>query len=112
MAASLHIDPDNLDVLNNLGWMLATRTQSAHRDGATALKLAQHAQQLAGDDNPKILRTLAAAYAETGDFGNATEVARNAIAAANARGDAGLANKLQTDLLLYETHLPYRSPNE
>lgn len=109
---ALQIEPDNLDALNNLAWMLATANERALRDGATALRLAQRAQQLSRHSNPKTLRTLAAAHAETGDFARAAETTLNAIDRARAQGDSALADSLQTDLMLYETNLPFRGPNE
>ena len=60
-------------------WFLATCPQAEYRDGATALSEAQLAVKLSYED-PYALDTLAAAYAETGDFERAQETARQALA--------------------------------
>ena len=48
--------------------MLATCPQASLRNGIEAVKLAERANQLAGGKNPAVLCTLAAAYAEAGNF--------------------------------------------
>jgi tetratricopeptide (TPR) repeat protein len=84
---------------NNLAWLLATVANSQLRNGGEALKLARRANQLSGSSNPLILRTLAAAYAETGDF-------KRAISAAHA----ALAADIKEQVQLYETGLPFHEP--
>lgn len=64
---------------NNLAWVLATCPDPEHRDGRKALRLArQHVYEL-GDESASSLDTLAAAYAEAGDFVTAVEVQQRAI---------------------------------
>ena len=60
---------DNL--LNNWAWTLATSDQDEVRDGDKALELALRACEVSEYKKPHILSTLAAAYAESGDFENA-----------------------------------------
>jgi hypothetical protein len=55
-----------------------------------------------------VLRTLAAAYAEAGQFGKAIEGARAAMQVARMQGDDSLAAELQQEIALYELGLPYR----
>ena len=66
-------------VLNNLAWLLATATDASVRDGAEAVRLAEQACQATSRKAPRILGTLAAAYAEQGDFVRAVESAKEAI---------------------------------
>jgi tetratricopeptide (TPR) repeat protein len=104
---ALQIDPNHLQTLNNLAWILATIPQDKLRDGNKAVALAQRANQLTGDSNPAILGTLAAAYAEAGQFPEAVETGQRAL----ARVDAGTAqaDTLQSQLKLYQKGIPFRS---
>ena len=60
-------------------WFLATCPKAEYRNGSTALTEAQLAVQLSYED-PYALDTLAAAYAEIGDFERAQEEERKALA--------------------------------
>jgi tetratricopeptide (TPR) repeat protein len=77
------------------------------RNGQKAVALAQHARQLAGQDQPNILDTLAAAYAEAGRFGEAVETLQRALTLPAARNNQLLADTLQKRLQLYQKNLPY-----
>ncbi len=105
---SLRLRPDSPEVLNNLAWLLATHPDAAVRDGPQAIRLAQRACELTAQRAPNLLGTLAAAYAEAGQFTNAVQTAAQAIALAEAAGQAELAaanKKLQT---LYQSGQPWR----
>ena len=65
---ALQINPDDLQVQNNLAWILATAPQASLRNGNKAVELARQANELTGGKNPIILHTLAAAFAEAGQF--------------------------------------------
>ena len=73
-----------------------------------AITLAQHAGDLAGRDNPVILHTLAAAYAETGNYKEAAAAARRALEISVKQKNDPLAGKLQTEIKLYEAGAPAR----
>jgi protein O-mannosyl-transferase len=83
-----------------LAWALATGGP-ASRDPAEAMRLAEKARARADGGDPEISRALAAAYAAAGRFGEAAEVARQAIALARARGNAALAAELEEHLAAY-----------
>ena len=104
----LQINPDNLEACDNLAWLLATASASSLRDGAKAVALAQHAGELADRNNPFILRTLAAAYAETGNYREAITTARRALEVAARQKNDPLAGKLQIEIKLYEAASPVR----
>ena len=72
---ALEISPQSVYALNNLAWLLATSPNAPLRNGAKAIQLAELADQLTGGANALVLRTLAAAYAEGGQFGKAIESA-------------------------------------
>jgi tetratricopeptide (TPR) repeat protein len=105
---TLQLDPRHAPAENNLAWLLATCPDASLRDGGKAIKLAQQARQIAGVDQPQLLDTLAAAYAEAGRFGEAVETATRALNLPAAQNNKPLADAIQTRLKLYEANLPYQ----
>ncbi|PYL05218.1 MAG: hypothetical protein DME31_01125 [Verrucomicrobia bacterium] len=106
---ALAIQPDSVDPLNNLAWVLATFPESWIRNKKQALVLAERANQLSGDNSPMILRTLAAAYAENGRFTEARVTAERGLQLANAQENAALASILERDLARYRINTPVRT---
>ncbi len=76
-------EPSNWHLLNNFAWVLATSPDDKVRDGKRALKMATEACEQTKFNEPTILSTLAAAYAETGDFDNASKFSSKAVEAAD-----------------------------
>jgi protein O-mannosyl-transferase len=103
---ALKIAPDSTSTLNNLAWALSTSPDASLRDGARALELAKKADQLVGGENPVFIRTMAAAYAETGRFSDAIATAQRALQLARARQNFALARSLDKDLVFYRNNLP------
>ena len=68
----------------------------------------QKANQLSGGQDPNVLDTLAAAYAETGQFAEAAGLARRALVLARRSDAAELTVDLQARLRLYQSGYPYR----
>ena len=99
---AVQLQPDNVQTLNNLAWVLATGPQAALRNGGQSVTLAQHANELTGRANPSILRTLAAAYAEAGNFPAAVQAAQTAAQLAAAQNNTDLAKALLSQSKLYE----------
>ncbi|PWT78964.1 MAG: hypothetical protein C5B58_14500 [Acidobacteria bacterium] len=99
--------PQSISALNNLAWSLATSFNPSLRKGARAVQLARQADQLSGSTNALVLRTLAAAYAETGQFEKAIESGRAAMEVARIQGDNPLAGELEQEIALYKLGLPY-----
>ena len=64
---------------NEIAWNLATHSDAARRDGQLALVIALELNAVAGGMEPALLETLAAAYAETGDFGSAVRTVESAL---------------------------------
>ncbi len=75
-------DPQFPWAYNNLAWQMATCPDADIRDPKTAVELAKKASQLSGDRYHGILDTLAAAYAEAGNFVMAAEVTEGALSVA------------------------------
>lgn len=100
--------PDDVRVLNDLAWLLATCPSAELRGGAEAVRLARRACELAKTADPNLLDTLAAALAEAGAFTDAARLAEKAAQVADAAGNAGLAGEIRRRGRLYESQTPYR----
>ena len=92
--AALKLNGEDDGLLNNYAWVLATSPDDNVRDGKRSLELATKAAKLTSYNLPHVLSTLAAAYAETGDFENAkkwsaksVELAEQELAAAKDDDD-------------------------
>lgn len=96
-------NPDCIEALNNLAWIRATATNPLERNGSEALRLAKKACMLTAQQQPVMLSTLAAAFAETGDFSNAVATAQAAIQIANAQGNSSLAERNRRLLHAYQS---------
>ncbi len=105
---SLQLNPDDGNALNNLAWVLATYPADTIRDGKRAVELAAKATTLPGGGAPIVLRTLAAAYAEVGDFSKAIETGQRASDLATAQNNTSLRSTLRHEIELYWAHTPYR----
>jgi tetratricopeptide (TPR) repeat protein len=105
---AIGLAPQDPHSRSNLAWVLATSSDASIRDGAKAVELAKHAVSLSGGREPLFLRTLAAAYAETGRFSDAIAVVQQAVAIARMQGKTALAALLEEDGLLYRGQVPLR----
>ena len=65
---AIRLDPRDGWNHNNRAWLLATCPEARYRDGRQAVASATHACELAGWKQAYLIGTLAAAYAEAGDF--------------------------------------------
>ena len=95
-------------VFNNLAWLLATCSDSKHRNGELALQYAKQACELSQWSYYGALDTLAAAYAEVGRFEDAIRWQKRALAYAPEENKAELERRLQ----LYERGKPYRETTD
>jgi Flp pilus assembly protein TadD len=105
---SVQVDSQDGNALNNLAWIFATHPDPSMRNGARAVDYAQRAVQLPGGNAAMLLRTLAAAQAEAGDFSNAVFTAERAIELANTAGNSSLVQTLRHEAALYAQQQPYR----
>jgi tetratricopeptide (TPR) repeat protein len=116
---AIALEEDDESLLNNFAWVLATSPEDELRDGKRAIELATKAAERTNYETPHILSTLAAAYAETGDFENAkkwstkaVEIADKGIESAESDEERERLKKereqLQKELTTYEEGKPVR----
>lgn len=103
----LLLNPDLPEPLNNLAWLLATCSDDTVRDGAEAVRHAERACHLTEFKDTKIISTLAAAYAEAGNYSKAVTNAEIAIKLQIANGETHLADINNQLLPLYRAGRPY-----
>ncbi len=103
---AIRLNPADAITLNSKAWILATARSTDLRDGHEAIRLAREAVRLI--DNPAIRDTLAAAYAEAGQFDNAVAAQERAIEMLRTAGRDDEVADYQTRLDLYRYGQPYR----
>lgn len=96
--------PDDSGILNNFAWVLATSPDDPLRNGKRAVEMAEKACQLTDHQEAHILSTLAAAYAEIGDFEQARKWAQQAV----TLGDESVLEQLKEELESYQQNKPWR----
>jgi tetratricopeptide (TPR) repeat protein len=102
-------DPTDKTTLNNLSWLLSTSPIDLVRNGKRALELAERACELTDYKVSYILSTLAAAYAETGDFKKAIEFSQKSIdLSAEDPNVSERVDDLKKELEAYKRNEPYR----
>jgi Flp pilus assembly protein TadD/thiol-disulfide isomerase/thioredoxin len=107
---ALRLKPGWAFPANNLAWLLATDPDPAVRDGAASLQLARAVVQADAGRNPGTLSTLAAAFAETGNFPEAIAAAGKALDLARRARDDEQARRLMQQLEKFKAGEPLRSP--
>jgi hypothetical protein len=106
---ALAVDSNNPEVLNNLALILATANKPELRDGQEAVRLATKAVELTGSRKPIMIGTLAAAYAEAGQFTNAVKMAKNAVALAAVTDQKDVAAEIDKLRSLCEAGMTLRT---
>lgn len=106
---AMTLQPQYATAQRKLAWMLATWPDATIRNGKRAVELAVQANELAGGQDPQVLRVLAAAYAETGRYPEAVSTAKKALGLAITKSNGVLARQLQTEIGTYQNKSPSRS---
>jgi tetratricopeptide (TPR) repeat protein len=104
---AVRLDPDERRPHNGLAWVLATCPEAGVRDGKGAVEHAKRACELSRWKEGTFLDTLAAAYAESGDYKEAVKWQRRALEVGFLRR-AGETEQARERLKLYEAGKPYR----
>ena len=100
-------DGSNPAALNSIAWCLATSGEPTVRDGPRAVELAGQAVAATARTNASFLDTLAAAYAETGQFDQAVATQQEAMGVLQEPMErADYASRLE----LYVAGQPYHEP--
>lgn len=107
---ALELQPHYLLAENNLAFVLATSPDASQRDGAKAVELAEDADRVAGGQNPIVIVTLGAAYAEAGRFPDAITATKRGQQIALAQNRPDLVNAFQTQQGLYQAGQPFHTP--
>lgn len=103
---TIGINPKESGASQNLASIYASCADAKFRDGKKAVQYARKACQLRGDKYWDPLVTLAAAYAENGDFTKARESQEKAIGMAPKECEESLRTRLE----LYKQGKPYHEP--
>jgi TPR repeat protein len=90
---------------NAVAWVLATSNDPAIRNGKEAVSWAQKSIQKLGEADSNAMDTLAAAYAEQGDFAAAVSTQEKAISTLK---DLAKSKEFQTHLKSYQGKKPWR----
>jgi tetratricopeptide (TPR) repeat protein len=109
---AIQLSPDNIQARNDLAWILACHPDPFFRNGPRAVALAWRADQLSGGQNPVVIGTLAASYAEAGKFSEAVAAGKRACQAALAQTNSVLAELLEKRLVFYQAGKPWRDTSE
>lgn len=104
---TLSFDADNADAANNIAWVRSTASDPGLRDGKEALDLARRAIRNGGE-NPVVLRTLAAAQAENGQFDQAIATCERGEQLAQKNGDSVMAESLRRCRQSFQSGEPLR----
>jgi tetratricopeptide (TPR) repeat protein len=105
---ALRLGPRSVALLRELAWLLATDADEKHRDGERAISLARRACHGPEPVNALFLDTLAAAYAEAGQFTLAVQFSQRAIEQAQTANGHERLTALEGRRQLYLSHQPYR----
>jgi tetratricopeptide (TPR) repeat protein len=104
--------PNLLEARNNLAWILSVHPDPQLRSGQEAVDIAMRLCEVTQFKESRFLDTLAAAYAETGQFKAAAETAKKAMEAARGHLPPAALEKavkpIDDRLRMFENRQPYR----
>jgi tetratricopeptide (TPR) repeat protein len=101
---AIQLGAKNADAYRGAAWLMATCPEERFRNPELALKSAQKAVELAGEQDFEALDALAAAQANAGDFATAAATIARALLVA----PADLKEGLESRQAAYQSEMPYR----
>jgi tetratricopeptide (TPR) repeat protein len=104
--AIIRLDPEDADAHSNLAWLLATCPEAKVRDGKKAVELATKACELTSWKGAYFQATLAAAWAETGNFEEALRWQKKALESRQYQQEEG--EQARQRVKLFEDQKAYR----
>ncbi len=104
-------DLDYSGLLNNLAWVLATSPKDELRNGKRSLELGLKACEATDYKAAHILSTLAAGYAEVGDFENARKWSAKSVELGKEEKNEQV-EQLEKELESYKENKPWREAQE
>ena len=104
------LSPADYDALTSLARFQATCPEDSLRNGKGALEKSLRACELSNWESSDIVDTLAAAYAEVGNFDRAVKYQMQAISMSGTYGPE--RRKMEERLELYREHKPYRKESK
>ena len=105
---AIQLRPDWPPPYNDLAWCLATDESSTVRNGHYAVQLAEKACEFSKREDPAMLDTLAAAYAEAGRWDDALRTADEAKRLAKKLNKEDLIAEIAKREALYLRKQPWR----
>jgi tetratricopeptide (TPR) repeat protein len=109
---ALKLQPDWPNRLDRIAWDAVTRSPRDARQGSEALLSAKKVCQATAFQHPNFLATLAATYAEAGQFREAVNTASRALGLATASNQDRLADQIRQQLRRYEQNRPLRQAED
>jgi tetratricopeptide (TPR) repeat protein len=103
----VRLEPDWTPGLSELAWLLATAPEARLHDARQAVRIAEHAADITGNGDARVLDVLAAAYADAGSFDRALATAKAALRLMPADP---LAGDIRHRHALYQAHQAFRTP--
>lgn len=110
LTRAVEVSPDNSEAQNALAWMMSTSPDQKFRNGEKAFEHANTACELSSWQQGNLIDTLAAAFAELGNFPEAVGWEQRAITLPDMKS---ASSEIQQDaakrLELYKAKQPYRN---
>ncbi len=101
--AAVRVDPNYAKVFNDLGWLLAACPETEFRNDPVAIENAVKACELTGWKDHRYVGTLAAIYAEIGNFDNAVKYQKKAADLVAEEDGARWQAACESRLKLYQS---------
>ena len=107
---SISLDPEHANAYNGRAWLRATCPDDKFRDGMKAYKDAKRACELTQWTEANFVDSLAAAFAELGDFNNAIKIEQRAVKLGS--NDPATQAEFEAHVRLFQAREPVREAPE